>query len=205
MTGYGLINLKEMIKQLGEDKVKTILSNFSCPINKDVENFIKAPSKAIEFAKQGIAATHLVITSYKTKPVIIGYFSLANKYFSIDLDSMPKSLRRRLNKFAQWDFETKRYYITAPLLAQLGKNFNDEYNQLITGDELLKIACDKIHDIQLDLGGKVIYVECEDNEKLMQFYQSNGFYFFHKRTLDKHEQLGSEELELMQLLRYENG
>jgi len=205
MTGYVLVNLKEMIKELGEEKVKTILSNFSCPINKDVEIFITSQSKAIEFAKQGIAATHLVFTSYKDELVLIGYFSLANKYFSIDLSAMTKSFRQRLNKFAQYDKESKKHYITAPLLAQLGKNFNNGYDRLISGDELLKIACDKIYDIQLNLGGKVIYVECEDNEKLMEFYKSNGFRFFAKRTLDKHERSNTDSTELMQLLRYENG
>lgn len=39
MTGYGLVNLKEMIEEVGEDRVKEILSAFSCPLNKDVEFF----------------------------------------------------------------------------------------------------------------------------------------------------------------------
>jgi len=63
MTGYIQVNLKDMINNLGEDKVKDILSNFSCPLNKDVELFLK--HKSIEFSKQGIAVTYLVFTSYK--------------------------------------------------------------------------------------------------------------------------------------------
>ena len=63
MKGYVLVNLRDMIEQLGEDKTKNILSNFSCPLNKDVDGFLK--NKSIEFSKQGIARTHLVLASYK--------------------------------------------------------------------------------------------------------------------------------------------
>lgn len=66
MTGYGLVNLKDMVQELGEERTKEILSEFSCPMNKDVEFFLHC--KAIEFAKQGIAQTQLVFTSYKDAP-----------------------------------------------------------------------------------------------------------------------------------------
>ena len=56
MSGYKKILLSDMIEQLGEIETKTILSDFSCPLNKDVETFLR--TKAIEFAKQRIASTH---------------------------------------------------------------------------------------------------------------------------------------------------
>ena len=59
MTGYKLINLKLMLDTVGEDSVKTVLSSFSCPLNPDVENFLRF--KAIEFARQGFSQTHLVM------------------------------------------------------------------------------------------------------------------------------------------------
>lgn len=51
MTGYRVVNLAMMIEELGEGETKRILSDFSCPLNPDVEFFIL--KKAIEFAKQG--------------------------------------------------------------------------------------------------------------------------------------------------------
>lgn len=81
MTGYKKIVLRDMIEQLGEDKVKDILSNFSCPQNPDVENFIR--HKAIEFSKQNIATTHLIFTSVKNEIRLIGYFTLTIKNFYI--------------------------------------------------------------------------------------------------------------------------
>lgn len=53
MQGYKIVNLQLMIQSLGEDRVKSELSKFSCPLNLDVESFLKA--KAIEFSKQGLA------------------------------------------------------------------------------------------------------------------------------------------------------
>ncbi len=45
-----------------------------------------------------------------------------------------------------------------------GVNKNHEYKNenLITGDELMKMACDKINEIQLIVGGSIVYIECED-------------------------------------------
>ena len=49
IKGYNIINLDDMLAELGEDRVKSILSDFSCPLNRDVENFLH--TKAIEFSQ----------------------------------------------------------------------------------------------------------------------------------------------------------
>ena len=63
MDGYKIIALSDIVEQLGEDRVTSILSDFWCPKNKDVESFLK--TDAILFSKQGIAQTQLIFTSYK--------------------------------------------------------------------------------------------------------------------------------------------
>lgn len=40
MTGYRVVNLAMMIEELGEGETKRILSDFSCPLNPDVEFFM---------------------------------------------------------------------------------------------------------------------------------------------------------------------
>lgn len=84
LKGYFIINLADMVAEMGEDATKGILLEFSCPVNKDVEYFIK--HKAIEFSKQGLAKTHLVFCSYKSEPVLVGYFTLANKFILVNPD-----------------------------------------------------------------------------------------------------------------------
>lgn len=199
MQGYIQINLKEMLTQIGEDKTKIVLSDFSCPLSLDVEFFLKY--KAIEFAKQGLSGTFLVFTSFKNSPVLIGYYTLASKYITIGKDVLSKTLTTRISKFGEYDDTARRYLIPALLIAQLGKNYKNQNNQLISGDELLKMACDRLSNIQIAIGGKIIYIECEDTQKLKNFYSSNGFYEFGKRELDKDEANLSGKY-LIQMLKY---
>jgi len=203
MTGYRVVNLKILIEELGEDAAKSILSDFSCPLNPDVEFFLA--KKAIEFSKNGWAQTHLVFASYKGEWVLAGYFALANKYIRISakrLGSASSSLRRRIAKFATYDSTLKCYPLAAPLIAQLGKNYNKGYDKLITGDELLGEACDKIRKLQFDIGGKFVYIECEDKAKLTEFYERNGFCEFDIRYLDRDETDKLDGGYLVQMLKY---
>ncbi len=199
MTGYKIVNLKMMIDEIGEEATKSILSNFSCPANLDVQNFLRL--KAIEFSKQGLSQTHLVFASYKSKPVLVGYFTLANKYITIAKKKLSSKIRHRIAKFSQLNPEVGNYCLSAPLIAQIGKNYTNEYNKLITGDELLKMACDKVSYVQLALGGRVVYLECEDNIRLREFYERNGFQEFERRKLDRDE-TGVKGFELIQMLKY---
>lgn len=200
-SGYIGVNLKEMIEQIGENRTKEILSDFSCPLNPDVEHFLQ--HTAIEFSKQGIASTYLVMASYKNKYVLVGYFSLANKIFCVDKQSLPnRKWRGRIAKFAQHDNSIKRYTLSAPLIGQLGKNYSHSYNTLITGDELLKLALDKVRETQLIIGGKIVYLECEEKERLLEFYSQNGFVNFGKRYLDKDETDKLSGEYLIQMLKY---
>lgn len=202
ISGYIQTNLKEMVEQLGEDSVKTILSVFSSGgLNQDVECFLK--EKAIVFAKQGWAATHLVFASYRDKPILAGYYTLASKYITISKKNIPsKTLGKKISKFAENNTDLKRYIMSAPLIAQLGKNYQEGYDKLITGDELLALACNKVKEIQLSLGGKFVYLECEDNEKIKKFYEDNGFVNFGKRYMDRDEEEKMEGRYLIQMLKY---
>lgn len=200
MTGYIQISLTEMLEQVGEERVKGILSCFSSPLNKDVEQFLR--SKAIEFSKSGVAQTHLIFTSYKGELVLIGYFTLATKFIIATKNSLSKTLQKRILKFAKYMPEIKGYVLTTPLIGQLGKNYQNGYDKLISGDELLKMACDKISLIQYEIGGRYAYLECEDKPKLIEFYKRNGFVEFGKRVLETDERDVMSGTYLIQMLKY---
>lgn len=202
MTGYRVVNLLTLIEEIGEDAAKNILSDFSCPINEDVEQFLRV--KAIDFAKQGWAQTHLVYASYKERWVLVGYYALANKTICIKdklMRTISNTLRKRLSKFARYEQDAKVYVLSAPLIGQLGKNFTNGYNCLITGDELLYEAINKIKSIQLSIGGRFAYLECEDKPKLIDFYKENGFCEFMSRPLDPDE-TGISGVYLVQMIKY---
>lgn len=203
MAGYSILSLSDILAEKGEDFCREILSTFSCPMNDDVERFLTKRS-AIDFATQGVSQTFLVYASYKKKNVLCGYFTIANKYIVVNKHSVSGTLRRRLRKFAMPSAEKDDLVIMAPLIAQLGKNYANGYSELITGDELLKMAEDQIRLAQRIIGGKVVYLECEDIDRLKDFYSSNGYVEFGKRRLDKDERTEMCGTHLIQLLKYLN-
>lgn len=208
MLNYTIISLQDLITEYNGDKeaVKGILNTFDCLNNSDVDRFLK--EKALTFDEQSLSKTHLVFTSYKSKMVLVGYYTLAIKHFVVK-NSVLKSnsgkninsrLRHRINKFAQCDFETGQYVISAPLIGQLGKN--DNYADLISGDVLLQYACDKVKEIQTAAGGRIVYLECEDKPALIEFYSRNGFYNFGRRNLEYDEKDDISGKYLIQMLKY---
>lgn len=203
MSGYIKLNLFDISEMKELQKVSEIISDFSCPYNLDVEDFLKR--KAFMFSKQRIASTYLIFASYKNAPVLVGYFALTTKYFHIDANKfggVSKNFFKRIKKFAVHDKELGKHIIAAPLIGQLGKNYSNNYNELITGDELLKIACDTVREALRIVGGKLVYLECEDTPSLIKFYEENGFYNFGKRELDGDEKDKMSGKYLIQMLRY---
>ena len=201
ITGYWQASLAKMIDTIGEEAVKEILASFSCPLNQDVEYFLH--HKAIEFCKQCISATHLVFASYHEKPVLVGYYTLASKIFVIrNTTKLSANLRKRINKFGNYNPELRQYEVPVPLIGQLGKNYANEYNRLITGDELLHLAFDRIRTIHMCMGGKMAFLECAPIPSLIRFYERNGFVQAEVRTLSP-EEIGLDGHDAyMQMIKY---
>ena len=76
-------NVLDMLEYVGEDNCQKILSTFACPLNTDVENFIH--TKTIQFAKQKIAISYLVFAEQDNQRYFVGYYTLANYFFSFTL------------------------------------------------------------------------------------------------------------------------
>lgn len=152
--------------------MQSFLSTYICPQNKDIEDFLH--TKAIDFAAQGIAQTHLVFANSSNAPGLVGYFTLANKIAAVPMSTLSKSYQKKVGRFGVLTPENS-YMVPMPLIAQLGKNYNPEMDQSITGTELLGLACDKVAAIQTELGGRCVYIECENSPFLISFYYENGF------------------------------
>ena len=196
---YNIINLEDICNSMNKDEVKKIVSNFECSLNKDVETFFK--DKAVEFCKQGIAKTFIITSSFQEKQVIVGYFAIATKTIEVKRNALNSKTRKRLSKFAVNDPLSSVFEVPLPLIGQIGKNYKDGYDKLISGDVLLKIACKKVKEAQKIVGGRFAYLECEDKEKLKEFYESNGFVCFGKRNLDRDERKNNAGEYLLQMLR----
>lgn len=190
-------SLEEMIEESGEENVKSILSGFSCSLNPDVEHFLR--STAIEFAKKRTGVTYLVFRKQQDKMDLVGYYALANKCLIIHTDGLSKSTIKRLERYGTTDDEGKTIQVAMPLIGQLGKN--EAYREMISGSDLLQMACAKVYDAQRILGGRYVYLECEDKEVLTEFYNKNGFIEFGRRAKDGDEGIDGEKKYLKQMLK----
>lgn len=186
-THYIQINLNDMLEALGEDEVKSILSSFVCPLNKDVETFLKY--KAIEFSKRNFSKTHLVFwaTNDGKEKDLIGYYTIASKTIKIERSSVNTREARKLREHGIFNEKTNEYIVAAPLIGQLGKNYANGNDTLITGNELLHLAIEKVKLVQKEVGGRFVYLECEEKESLIRFYERNHFKVFGRRKLDGDE------------------
>ena len=200
ITGFWQSNLRDLLAELGEERTSEILSAFECPLNPDVQSFLR--EKAILFSKHGYASTYLVFASYQGSVVLIGYYALAMKAVVIKGSLLSSQWRGRLLRFAFYDSDLKQFTLSLPLIGQLGKNYAHHYDRLISGDDLLGIACETVREIQLMSSGKMVYLECEDVLPLTSFYERNGFFRFANRNLDGDERDLSQTPYLVQMIKY---
>jgi hypothetical protein len=169
------------VKNTSVERAELFLSTYACPQNRDIEDFLRV--KAIDFSLQGIAQTHLVIARVLDEPELVGYFALANRIADVPLSMLSKSYQKKVGKFSVFTPEGTSM-IPMPLIAQLGKNYNKTLTARISGTELLRIACEKVMAIQSELGGRCVYLECEDTPFLTDFYHENGFRRFSPDMLE---------------------
>lgn len=196
-------NLKDLLLELGEERVMEILAEFDCAYNEDVNYFLH--EKAIEFTKRGFSTTYLVFLSFRGEPALVGYFAIAMK--SIDfykLSGFNSRYKNKITTYATYDQRLKKHTLPVYLIGQLGKNYNavDEVLSLFSGEQLLRLACDRVKFIQSLSSGRFVYLECEDTPALLKFYEGNGFRVFDKRALDRDENKHFEKSYLVQLIRY---
>lgn len=200
ITGFWQNNLRDLLAELGEERTSEILSAFECPLNPDVQSFLR--EKAILFSRHGYASTYLVFASHQGSVVLIGYYALAMKAVVIKGSLLSSQWRGRLRRFAFYDSDLKQFTLSLPLIGQLGKNYAHHYDRLISGDDLLGIACETVREIQLMSSGKMVYLECEDVLPLTSFYERNGFFRFANRNLDGDERDLSQTPYLVQMIKY---
>ena len=172
MNAYTTVNILDMINVIGEDRVNQILSDFSCPKNDEIENFIK--KNAIDFAKRKMSITHLVMDENGKLAAI---FALTHKAVKIKDEILSSTLRKKIKRYAQLDEDTNSYMVSAFLIAQFGKNYEEREGEPVNGNSLMDDAMDILAAVQHDVGGGVVYLECEDKPQLLSFYQNDNNFF----------------------------
>ena len=168
-----IIPLKRLLEVYGEEKTKILLNSFSCSKNLEVENFLK--NTAILFEKLNKSRTYLIFKKGTTD--ILAYFTLTISILKIVDDDISKKTLKKLDGISK---EKKEFPVY--LIGQLGKN--DKFWNEIKGSKILQEAIDTICNANELVGGRVILIETLNNEKLIKFYEENGFKILQRR-LDK--------------------
>lgn len=132
---------------------------------------------------------------------LVGDFSITMKPVTVNVRGMSNSVKRKLSRLSRLDQNTDSYTVSAYLIAQLGRNYSEEVKFPITGKMLMNFVIDTLHEIQRQLGGIMVYLECEEKESLIRFYRDqNGFRIFGERMTEEVEK--GESHKLLQLLNF---
>ena len=167
---YKILALRDIIRdEISETEYRDKIANeFECPINTDVETFLR--DKSIEFEKMDISRTYFIYAQFRGNQCLVGYFALALKPINVR-----SGVSRRIKQCITGN--SGRNEASIFLIGQLGKNYKNGINEysLISGEQLLHLALEQILLAYQILGGRAILVECQNNEYLKNFYESMGF------------------------------
>ena len=179
-------NLRKLLNEYEEIDINKMLKNFRSIKNSGTKNDIEIflQEKAIKFEKSSISSTYVVFSEDNE---ILGYFTIANRSLVIpkeNFDILSKTQQKKLGNSAailkNGDLMTSSF-----LLGQLGKNYSDDIENLITGRELLTFAYDLFLKIKELINVKYIWLECQNEPKLISFYQNFGFKMLESLTSEE--------------------
>ena len=106
------VNIQDMLKAIGEEKLSKLLSDFSCPLNREVEDFVR--NKSIDFAQRKLSITYLVMKkTNEDKNILVGIYTLSHKAIEITNSNISNTTRKKLLRYATLDKDTNKYNISA--------------------------------------------------------------------------------------------
>ena len=168
-----LLTISEFEDTVGSDALADTLARFSCPLNKEVESYLKDSSRAVQSSQMSSSVTYLAFDSRTND--LLGYFTLMMKAYSVRSDALNSANKRLIKRFSEID-SSGNFTAAVYLIAQIGKNFALPEDDQIEGLELLLAAMNVFCETKKAIGGKLVMVEREaDRPKLLEFYTDNGF------------------------------
>ena len=171
--GVRLLTLDEAKQAIGESGLAELIASFSCPLNKEVESYLKDASKAIQSSLMSSSVTYLVLDLNTGD--LLGYFTLMMKAYLVKAADLSSANRRLVKRCSEVD-SAGNLNAAVYLIAQIGKNFSVSEETQIQGAELLELALSRLRVTKKAIGGKLVMVEREsDQPKLFDFYSNNGF------------------------------
>ena len=177
---FQIVNILDALESMPEELLCGFLDTFECRQNKPIERFLKEYS--LQNARQRFSITYLVVNECNE---LAGYFALANKPVRFNRASLSGKYLRRVRQFCRMQEEepgwSGQYVASGYLIAQLAKNSRMLQGKKPSGSDLLNFAFAVLQDVQKKIGGGIVFLECEDNPKVLSFYQREKFFLFGER------------------------
>ena len=173
------VSVKEIIGTEEEIDFIKAIDKFSCQDN-EVANFLK--TKAFEFDRRNKSRTYLIVDIDDSEDIIIlGYYTITMKSLPFGIGTS-KSTVKKID-----GFRSDAAAAESILIGQLGKNYN--YRDKIDGSTLIEYAMETVYIVHTAAGGRVVFLECSDNEKIIEFYKNNDFVFLQNSSEGKYVQM----------------
>ena len=190
MRNLTVWRIDKLAKKVGDRVLSSTLAQFSIPLNKEVEDFIR--NKALQATKLKSSITYVLVDEDIAE--VLGYFTLLVKPFTIPASRLSSTNRRLISRFSEVNEETGNYTASVFLLAQIGKNYAIQRQYQVSGRDLLEVALDKLRAAQDLIGGKLVLIERESERmKLHDFYKANGFKSWNSRY-DKNDNVQYDQM-----------
>ncbi|NQL65232.1 hypothetical protein HO447_00985 [Streptococcus suis] len=157
------------IRQKIREEFSTIVSNqVSFGKNYDMLEYLKNEAITTELTHKSRNFIIIDQEVSEEKFEILGFFTLTLKIVNVQtLDDITRKSFVLSGKNAN-----HLEYLPGLLIAQFGKNLH--FNK-ITGREVMELVVEKIQLAQSILGGKMVYLDSINDEKVISFYKSFGF------------------------------
>ncbi|MCL2215449.1 MAG: hypothetical protein FWB91_00380 [Defluviitaleaceae bacterium] len=124
----------------------------------------------MEFDKRNVSRTYLLLSHdalLQGEIVIAAYYTIAIK----TLNFTPAVSKRMIKDIDGFSKEADS--VSAVLIGQLGKDA--VHGVGLHGADVLSSAVDLAYEIRAIAGSRIVFLECEPAEKLLDFYNANGF------------------------------
>lgn len=133
--------------------------------------------KALQHETKHTARTYLVFLDSDDEPIVRGYFTLTFREIVLADGEVAVGGKkvREIHGFSRKPDQVPGY-----LIGQIGKNAAYPH-ELINLEFLLQRIYEVLKSAHDNIGGRVVFLECEDSETLITLYQNHDFKYLQRR------------------------
>jgi len=154
------------------DELLSRLNDFVCHHETDISDFFK--SKAVKASAELMSKSYCLYDDERNE--MVAAFCVLNT--SLPTEDLPTYTRRSINKNVKYEKQRKHY--PATLIGQFA--VFDAFADMHLGDEFLSFVLLWIISEAQQMGNRFVVVDAINNDKVIRFYERNGFKIMFRTT-----------------------